>query len=66
MSGSHLQVIEDIDGGPPTRHRWKEVKRSPNGYSITYALDGSRSRLYLLTGRGDHGDHVNTMLWKFE
>ncbi len=46
--------------------KWNEVKRSANGYSITYQLDGGRNRLYLLTNPGDHGDHVNTMLWRAE
>ena len=46
--------------------KWNEVKRSANGYSITHQLDGGRNRLYLLTNPGDHGDHVNTMLWRAE
>lgn len=43
---------------------WREVKRADNGYSITYETEKRHARLYLVTPKGDHGDHVNVLMWK--
>ena len=43
---------------------WKEVKRSANGYAITYQHANGHAQMYLLTPKGDHGDHVNVIIWK--
>lgn len=55
-----LGILDD----PERAKQWREVKRSANGYSITYEAANKRSRLYLLTPKGDHGDHVNVLMWK--
>jgi hypothetical protein len=61
-----LRAIDAAAELPPTKHRWKQIEKDAAGYSTTYALDGAPApvRLYLLAGKSDHGDHVNTLLWK--
>lgn len=67
-TSSALRVVDASPELPPTKYKWKEIEKDAAGYSTTYALvDGSSPvRLYLLKGKADHGDHVNTLLWKAE
>ena len=43
---------------------WREVKRTADSYSITYETEKRYARLYLITPKGDHADHVNVLIWK--
>jgi len=63
-----LRAVDDAADLPVTRHHWKRLKQSADGYSTTYVLaDGATPvRLYLLAGRSDHGDHVNVLFWRPE
>ncbi|MSR75689.1 MAG: hypothetical protein EXS14_09510 [Planctomycetes bacterium] len=47
-----------------SRHAWQSQERLANGYSMTLAIPGKAFRLVLLNPKGDHGDHINAMMWK--
>ncbi len=67
-TSSALRAVADDPELPPTRHRWKMIEQSANGYSTTWVLEDESTpvRLYLLAGRADHGDHVNVLFWRPE
>lgn len=64
-TNTKLRVQDLSPDLPPQKHKWRELQKSLDG-TIKYATDMPRTSLYLLQGPGDHGDHVNTLLWNDE
>ncbi len=65
---THETLLRDPTAGSALTSKlpWREVERSANGYSITMGLPDRKTLMYLLTPKGDHGDHVNVMMWRSE
>ncbi len=55
-----LGLLDD----PDLRAAFAAEDREDDGYARSYRHANGHTRLYLLTPRGDHGDHVNALLWK--
>lgn len=49
-----------------SRFEWLLGNRREDGYSLTLTAKGRRTGLCLLNPKGDHGDHINAMLWRVE
>lgn len=49
-----------------SRFEWLLGTKREDGYSMTLTAKGRRTGLCLLNPVGDHGDHINAMLWRVE